>query len=46
MPFDANCCAFSGEGSQQSGSSEERTFAAMVDAIRVHQENTRVMYFA
>lgn len=39
-------CYFSGEGSHQSGSSEDRTPGAMARAITVHAETKKVMYFA
>jgi len=39
-------CYCSGEGSQLSGNSEERNFAAMARAILVHPETVKVMYFA
>lgn len=37
---------FSGEGSHQSGCSEDRTPGAMARAITVHADTKRVMYFA
>jgi eukaryotic translation initiation factor 2C len=37
---------YSGEGSQLSGNSDERNFAAMVRAITVHPDTLKVMYFA
>ena len=37
---------FSGEGSHQSGSSEDRTPGAMARAITVHADTKKVMYFA
>ncbi|VDP82325.1 unnamed protein product [Schistosoma mattheei] len=37
---------FSGEGSQKSGNSDERTPTAMMRAVTVHPETLRVMYFA
>ncbi|KAL5969320.1 Protein argonaute-2 [Taenia solium] len=36
----------SGEGSQKSGNSDERTPTAMMRAVTVHPETLRVMYFA
>ncbi|PAA83744.1 hypothetical protein BOX15_Mlig010628g2 [Macrostomum lignano] len=36
----------SGEGSQKSGNSDERTPTAMLRAVTVHPETMRVMYFA
>lgn len=36
----------SGEGSHQSGSSEDRTPGAMARAITVHADTKKVMYFA
>ncbi|KAL3320560.1 argonaute 1 [Cichlidogyrus casuarinus] len=36
----------SGEGSQKSGNSDERTPTAMLRAVTVHPETLRVMYFA
>lgn len=36
----------SGEGSHQSGCSEDRTPGAMARAITVHANTKRVMYFA
>lgn len=36
----------SGEGSHQSGCSEDRTPGAMARAITVHLETKKVMYFA
>lgn len=36
----------SGEGSHQSGCSEDRTPGAMARAITVHAETKKVMYFA
>ena len=36
----------SGEGSQQSGPSDERSPGAMAKAVTVHNETERVMYFA
>ena len=38
-----NC---SGEGSHQSGGSEDRTPGAMARAITVHADTKKVMYFA
>ena len=40
------CPFFSGEGSNQSGKSEERTPAAMNRAVAVHPEAQKYMYFA
>lgn len=40
------CSVFSGEGSHQSGSSEDRTPGAMARAITVHADTKKVMYFA
>lgn len=37
---------YSGEGSHQSGCSEDRTPGAMARAITVHADTKRVMYFA
>lgn len=37
---------FSGEGSHQSGCSEDRTPGAMARAITVHADTKKVMYFA
>lgn len=39
-------CFFSGEGSHQSGCSEDRTPGAMARAITVHADTKKVMYFA
>ena len=36
----------SGEGSHQSGNSEDRTPTAMARAVTVHQDTNKVMYFA
>jgi len=36
----------SGEGSHQSGCSEDRTPGAMARAITVHADTKKVMYFA
>ena len=36
----------SGEGSHQSGGSEDRTPGAMARAITVHADTKKVMYFA
>lgn len=36
----------SGEGSQKSGNSDDRTPVAMLRAVTVHPETLRVMYFA
>lgn len=36
----------SGEGSHQSGNSEDRTPSAMARAVTVHVDTNRVMYFA
>ena len=39
-------CHHSGEGSHQSGGSEDRTPGAMARAITVHADTKKVMYFA
>lgn len=41
-----NYLNYSGEGSHQSGCSEDRTPGAMARAITVHADTKRVMYFA
>lgn len=43
---DYDPCVFSGEGSHQSGNSEDRTPSAMARAVTVHVDTNRVMYFA